>query len=129
MNKKGFTLVELLGVIIILVIIAGITIPAINASIKTAKQNAYDKQITTLEDAAKRWGASNDAKLPDIGSSSIVIIDFDRLISEGYLKDEPIIDPKTKEELTGCIKISYDIEYNQYKYEYIDNELTCESNG
>lgn len=47
------------------------------------------------------------------------------LVDEGYIKQTKIINPKTDEKLSGCIKISYDQEYSQYKYEYTDDKTFC----
>ena len=127
MNKKGFTLIELLGVMIVLAIIAVITVPIVNTVTRASRESTYNKQISTLESAAKKWGVENDNKLPDIGSTSIITIDFDTLINDGYLKNEKIINPKTEEELTGCIKVSYNNEFNQYEYIYTDNLTDCAS--
>lgn len=127
MNNKGFTLIELLAVIIILAAILGITFPKINDSIKKAKKSAYNKQITLIETAAKKWSTENDNKLPDVGANSIVTVDFKTLIDAGHLKDEKILNPMTEEELVGCVRISYDVEYNQYEYKYSDNILECEN--
>jgi len=41
MNKKGFTLVELLAVIVILAIILVIAIPKINNNIRSSKESAF----------------------------------------------------------------------------------------
>ena len=48
MNKKGFTLVELLAVIIILAIVVGITIPAVMTTTKNAKAKALDTAVETV---------------------------------------------------------------------------------
>lgn len=127
MSKKGFTLVELLAVLIILILLIGIVVPTVGTSIKKAREGAYNKQISTIETAAKKWGAENDLKLPEIGSTSIITVDFQTLINAGHLKDEKIINPITQDALTGCIKVSYNNEYNQYEYKYIDNLSDCES--
>lgn len=42
MNKKAFTLVEVLAVIVILTLIAGITIPSVSYAIKTNKIKKYE---------------------------------------------------------------------------------------
>lgn len=51
-NKKGFTLVELLAVIIILIIIMLITIPAVQKAMEKSKLNVIVKDATTFEKGA-----------------------------------------------------------------------------
>ena len=126
MNNKGFTLIELLAVILILGFIMVITVPQIKKSLFKASQAAYNKQISLIETSAKKWGADNDVKLPDIGTNSIITVDFQTLMDGGYLKNEKILNPITEEELIGCVRISYDNDYNQYEYRYSDNILECE---
>ena len=45
MNKRGFTLVELLAVIVILAIILAIAIPSITNIISNATQNAFSSDV------------------------------------------------------------------------------------
>ena len=49
LNRKGFTLVELLAVIVILAIVVGITLVTVLPTIKQARQDAFD---VTAETAA-----------------------------------------------------------------------------
>lgn len=75
-NKKGFTLVELLAVIVILGVLLMIAVPAVQNVIKKAKNNATQKQAELFIDAAKKMAiideATNDKviyKLSDLDSS------------------------------------------------------------
>ena len=57
--KKGFTLVELLGVIVVLGIIATITVPLVQRTILENTEEAYQDQIISFERAAKNYVASD----------------------------------------------------------------------
>lgn len=119
MNKKAFTLIELLAVIVILGIIATITVPTIVGLINNAKEDTLEEQKNVIINAADRWGTDNVRKLPK--TSCYLEIDF--LKQEGYISsDKDIIDPTTNEEMTGCVKVTYDGSKKQYKYTY---ENTC----
>ena len=67
---KGFTLVELLGIIIILGVVALICFPKVNSMIKQSKQDAYDAQVKNIVDSARSWAVDNNSRLPQINSSS-----------------------------------------------------------
>lgn len=120
MKKRGFTLIELIAVIVVLGVISVITIPKITETLEKSRDRAYENQINSLINIAKRWGASNPDKLSDE-----TCLQFSTLFDEGYIKQKDIINPKTEENLDGCIKISYDKEYLQYKYEYTDDKSFC----
>lgn len=74
MNKKGFTLVELLATIIILSLIAGIAIVTLVSSFKKAKEDTENVFIRNLEDAIEIYLdsiVSNDQKTSFDTTSSI----------------------------------------------------------
>ena len=120
--KKGFTLVELIGVIIILGVIALITFPIIDKSIKNSKQQALDRTIDSIEEAAYRYSIEND-----IGySTEYKTLQLSDLISKGFLK-ENITNPVTDEQMQGCVLYRWDETNNQYIFEY-DEECKIPTN-
>ena len=52
--KKGFTLIELICVIVLLGLIAMIAIPTINTAINNSKERAYNEQVTLIEHTARK---------------------------------------------------------------------------
>lgn len=70
LNKKGFTLVELLAVIIILAIVVGITIPAVLTTVNSTR----DKAFQTAADAAADW-FERQYQAYQVGNETIVAVD------------------------------------------------------
>jgi len=103
-NKSGFTLVELLAIIIILGIITALAAPNIIKLFTSNKTTLYCTKITTLETDAIKWGEDNLGLLPTIsGSETYNSVDFtikvQRLIDEGATKPDDrelnlILDPR-----------------------------------
>ena len=58
-NKKGFTLVELLAVILILGVLMGIAVPAIMSMNKRFKIKGFDDKIELIEKAAVNYAQNN----------------------------------------------------------------------
>ena len=111
-SKKGFTLVELLGAIVILAILSLIAIPAVTNVIKSNKQKLYDIQIKNVETAAKAWASDNLNLLPDEGE--YITISLSELQKGGYV-DKKIKNPKTGEALEDFSITICNID-NQYTY-------------
>lgn len=121
MKKRGFTLTEVLGVIVILGLIALIIFPNVSKSIKNSKQKLYNEQVALIEENARKWGIEHTAQLPDSGSYYLELND---LVLGGYVSQKELKDPRDESPMEGCIVINYDPSYNQYKYTY--TEASCE---
>lgn len=81
MNKEeGFTLVELLAVIVILGIIVAIAIPAIGNITGRAEKDADQAEKELIVDAARLYDIENEISEGDDGVS------VDTLVDEGYLE-------------------------------------------
>lgn len=122
MKQKGFTLIELIAVVVILALIALIVFPAINSVLKDSRDSAYETQIRMIEKAGKEYYLENYNELPDEVEDQCKYVNVQDIIDNGYIADEElnddkkIINPKNNEPLTGKIQVCY--ESNQYVYEF-----------
>ena len=115
MNDKAYTLIELLAVIIILGLILTLTTPKIIDLLNNSKENIYERQKELIIDAAQRWAVDNIQK-----NSTNDYITIEELKKDGYINKDTVNNPKTKENMGGCVFITKD--NNKYKYEYSE---TC----
>lgn len=116
-DKKGFTLTELIGVIVLLGIIALIAVPIVNRTIKNSKEKAYDSQVEEIISSAKKWGVENNSKIDTEGRTTFLTVG--NLIEDGYLEDDAILDPRDNTSLeSSCVKIKYDNFDKEYLYEF-----------
>ena len=113
MFKKGFTLVELLAIIVILAVIALIATPIVKKYIDNSKNQALKETINSIERAAYNYGYQND-----IGyDTNYKKLTLDELISKGFLKGD-IINPVTNEKMNGCVLYRWNETNNQYEFKY-----------
>lgn len=117
MKKKGFTLAELLGVIVILGMIAVLVIPVVDKNLKQSKQDLYNMQIESIEKASKNWVASHMMEIPE-GDTEFTIHLSD-LKAEGLI-DKDIKNPVTKKQFPDTMEIRVTITGNQYTYKVMD---------
>ncbi len=92
MKDKGFTLVELMGVIIILGIILLIATPSINKILKGSKNDLYNAQINGIKEGLKNWAVDNNKLLP-IKENESIVLTLGQLKIGGYIESK-LINPK-----------------------------------
>ena len=100
--KKGFTLSELLAVILIISIISLVSIMGITKVINNSRESMYNTQIKSIENSLKLWGAENIEVLPQTGKC--IYMTLDDLITLGYI-DDNIIDARDNSALSGEMKL------------------------
>lgn len=120
MKKNGFTLAELLGVIVILALISLITVPAVSGTLQKYKSKLCKTQVEQIVSAARTWGSDNILKLPSSGNS--IEVTLKELSDYGYI-DSDIENPVTKENF-DLEETKVKITKNGKKYEYEINVET-----
>lgn len=116
--KKGFTLVELLGVIIILAVIASITVISITNSMKNTKQKLYEQQINNIIDGAKTWASGNVFDLP-INDGEAIYLTLKELKQDGFVEKD-ITNPLTNKLFNDQLQVKITKVDNNYSYEIIE---------
>lgn len=108
-KNKGFTLVELLAVIVILAIVSLIAVPSVNGLLRKSRTNMFCKKVESIEAAAKYYAQDN---LSDLATDSKMVIankiPIRLLVEKGYLKKDSdnctvgsncVTDPRDKSSL------------------------------
>ena len=112
--KKGFTLVELLGVIMILGILALVTTNVISNSLNESKNDLYNIQINNIIESAKVWANANVFSLPE-NDGEFVDITLGELKEAGFMDDD-VINPITNEQFSNSMKVRITKIGNNYSY-------------
>jgi prepilin-type N-terminal cleavage/methylation domain-containing protein len=123
MNNKGFTLVELLAVIIILSLLVVLASTSVSKIVKDSKNDLYDTQIELIKSAAEAWGADNLYELPDAGTCKYLTL---KDLKQYGLIDPEIKNPKTNELFPNNLKIKITGEENSFGLNNITYEVDVE---
>ena len=128
MNKKAFTLIELMAVIVILSIIVVITTPVIFNLVSSVKDELSKEQKQIIENAARMWGVKNlsvdNNKNPIYNSRVKKSITIDELKTAGFLEKKDIKNISEEDINNAGVCITYN---NQFIYEFTENVDNCSS--
>ncbi len=113
-SKRGFTLVELLAVIVILGILLSISTIAVNKIKKEQDKENLKNQISSILTGAKSYVADNPKKLYNFPSGGVTISISD-LINGDY------VSIKDSSKFTGNVKIQKCSDNVRLKYSYTIN--------
>ncbi len=106
MNKKGYTLIELIGVIVVLSLMVLLVANISDKAVKEAKTKASKQCEENTIMAAENWALDNKEKI-----ENEKILKIDDLIQEGYLDNKDCLKNK-------CIKITENKEGTKTVYNY-----------
>ena len=135
-NSKGFSMIELLAVVVILGVLSTIGIVSVTRLIESSKEHYYESQQSQLVLAARAYTGDHREELPrNIGEKKKIYLDT--LYKKNYLKDK-IVDKNNKEcypvdgtdEEGKSVKGSYVnvVKISQTEYSY-KGYLYCKSCG
>lgn len=119
MKNKGFTLVELIGVITLLGVIILICVPIVNTSIRNTKDKAYNGQVSIIVEGAKKWVVLKGPK-----NETSFNITIQELIDEALIEDDTVIDPRNDSNMItngACVFVNYDNSSKSYIYSFSSN--------
>ena len=124
MNRKGFTLIELVGTIVLISIMVLIIVPTVNRVIKLS-QVTVDKQLDeNLLLAARNWASDHKTELPKTVGWSYNI-QLSKLKEEGYL-DSELKKPSTGEDYGDrCVQITNISKKSKKVYKYSLEDTIC----
>ena len=129
-SKKGFTLVELLVVIALMLTILGIAIVSfINVS-NNKKQEAWEQVKKQIEAGALEYFNANEYLFEGLSSESFGNITVGKLVEEDYLNK--VTDPRDGKAVDECSYVKVTRGNNGYKASYtteVLNEEICNNNN
>lgn len=133
MKKNAFTLIELLGTIILLAVIALIALPALLSSLSSSQKEIDSSQKSVAISAARNYVNDNmddfpkalesDTKEKEYGENGNLKIQM--LQDEGYIPDTSINENKTCEMMNDYIKVTSDYRKYNFTYEEVGDEGRC----
>lgn len=126
-NKKGFTLVELIVAIALVISITVIAIISINSISKKNKEEAYELVKKQIENAAEEYFNTNEYLFEGMTDKAEGYISVGRLVEEGLLNT--VTDPRTGEKIAECSLVKVTKEDGKFNINFddvIDNDK-CEN--
>lgn len=102
-REKGFTLIELMVVILIIAILVAIAVPVFNIARTAAYRRTCQANLRTLDGAVQTYNATEDA-----WPSGVAV-----LVSGEYVKEEP----------------TCPVDDDSYTYSTSDHDFTCPNNN
>ena len=120
MKIKGFTIIELLAIIIIIGLIVLLITPAVNNLIENSENKSYNFQIKSIEDAAINFSIEYGNSITDLDSFTIDL----KLLKDLAFIDFDIRNPKTNKYFSDDTLITLTKNKGSYKASVIDYDST-----
>ncbi len=136
MNKKGYTLIEIIAVIVLVGSIGTFGAIGLAKIISNSKSQRYDDMIEDLKSAGNTYFTiyseyqDYDYLKTDLYNNGRLVISINDLKS-ALLVDQNLKNPKTNEAVDGCVVITYSsgaLNYEVYLYKLGSNSTSCNTN-
>lgn len=114
-NRRGFTLIEVILVIVIIAILSLVLIPNVLVFVDKNNVSMCEKLKNNIISAAEMYVSQNKYEL-GFSCNTEKDISFDTLVSSGNIKG-PIINPINDEEVNGKVKVTYNCDKRVFLYE------------
>ena len=122
--KKGFTLIELIGVLVIMAVILFIAVPSYFAITNSIKERMYEAKVSELKAKGESYGLESGNYLFSVGT----------LVEQGYLQADSengnILDPRDKQKMNCDIielipnnDLTFTVNYISSKECFTDEQL------
>lgn len=122
MNNKGFTLVEVLSVLVIMTIIFVITINVTGNTLSISNEEAYKLTKDNIIEATDKYILECNNNIIDCNldwNNNKTIISAKKLIEAGYFKE--LKNPINNKDLSNCLTIEVEQTSNNNNYNINDN--------
>ena len=131
MKKKGFTLIELIAVIVIMGLLLLIVLPATTRLMKENKNKKYDEYYNLIEKAALLYADSRKDDLGGVNASGCIDTSVEFLVKNKYLKefdeDGVICNGASSYDLTSFEDIDSSKNYIDVRIRNVNGKKTVES--
>ena len=121
-SKKGFTLVELLGIVAIIAAVLAFVVPSVIGMLKRDDEKEYQRFLTDISLATETYVQLNISTYPDMAiTNGTYTITMQELIENGYIKSN-MVNPKTDQKISSSDTVrvtrkadgSYDYSYTAH---------------
>ena len=112
-NNKGFTLVELLAVIVILAVVMTMAVTAVGPLMARARKGALGEEGLNLVESAK-----NALQLEQMKATSVIKATSTVCFSLSYLNAQQYFDKGTENGYSGSVLVTYNSSTKNYTYKF-----------
>ncbi len=121
-NNKGFTLLELLGVVLIIGFLLLVVVASVTNVMNSSRQKLVDVQLKALENAAETYVASKPNLIPKLRSETTTIFLYN--LKHAGLVEKEVRHPVTEELLPDDMIIEIHRDGNFFEYRAIEDTGT-----